>query len=291
MIIETDTHEENIFFFLFTHPLWYLVKNRMDWLYGVWMDVAATAAGIFGAPDPRPRQTPARASVGVPSTGMGAQEKRIRDEIDARAMRIPMLETEVSRLQQAYEEVLRGLCGKKLLPAQKTSLEGKGRTLKRTIETKQRLIQQLSDHIAMMENALVAMEAGLSNRSMQNSILGVSGVLGPEKDADAMRDAFSKASDTINERIAEDTAAMAEASQFMFPEAEEGDDTLAGDIAAMQALISEEDIVRQPESPTLSTSAFPSVPGHSPAIQQPTNHAHAASETRNLLRAARAVQK
>ena len=171
-------------------------------------------------------------------------------------------------------------------PTEKTSLTAKANILKKRVELKRKLLEQLSQQIVVLETTLVTMETGLANRTMQESVVGASSALGTERESDAMRESFDKAAETINERATEDGISMGEAVRAMFPDDDLGEDSLENDLAEMRAMLEDASISdAEPATPTPTAINFPAVPQTVPN-QEPVSAVRAAANTRALLRRA-----
>ena len=291
MDVKTDDHGENIFCAPLECIYSHHVKNKMEWVYGVLADITATAASIFGAPDPRPVPKPAGAQPiqSLPQrrpVSMEDREARIRNEIHVRNGRIEAVQAEMAVQQTEYTAILRRLCTAGVQPTEKTSLTAKANILKKRVELKRKLLEQLSQQIVVLETTLVTMETGLANRTMQESVVGASSALGTERESDAMRESFDKAAETINERATEDGISMGEAVRAMFPDDDLGEDSLENDLAEMRAMLEDASISdAEPATPTPTAINFPAVPQTVPN-QEPVSAVRAAANTRALLRRA-----
>lgn len=261
----------------------------MDWVYGVLADITATAASIFGAPEPRsvPRPVgtqPAQPPLQRKPTSMEEKETRIRNEIHVRRGRVDAVQVELTAQQNEYTSILRKLCSTGIPPTEKASLLAKANMLKKLMEPKRQLLEKLSQQIVVLETTLVTMETGLASRTMQEAVIGASSVLGSEGESDAMRSSFDKAAETINERAAEDGISMDEAIRAMFPDDGGGTESLENDLAEMRAMLEDASISgAEPATPASDVINFPAVPqaGRRP---EPASAARAAADTRALLR-------
>jgi len=217
---------------------------------------------------------------------MEDREARIRNEIHVRNGRIEAVQAEMAVQQTEYTAILRRLCTAGVQPTEKTSLTAKANILKKRVELKRKLLEQLSQQIVVLETTLVTMETGLANRTMQESVVGASSALGTERESDAMRESFDKAAETINERATEDGISMGEAVRAMFPDDDLGEDSLENDLAEMRAMLEDASISdAEPATPTPTAINFPAVPQTVPN-QEPVSAVRAAANTRALLRRA-----
>ena len=260
----------------------------MEWIYGILADITETAASIFGAPEPRPdpriAEVPLVQMRGArKATSMEEKEDRIRREIHVRTGRIEVVQKELAAQQEEYTATLRRLCLPNVSTVEKTSLTAKANILKKRVAMKRGLLDQLSQHIVVLENTLVTMEAGLANLTMQESVVGASTVLGTKEESDAVRSSFDTAADTINERASEDVVSTVDAVRAMFPDEGLDEDSLENDIAEMRAMLEGVPDAEAEPSAQPALPVFPSVP-QTVRRPEPVNATRAAADTRALLR-------
>ncbi|MGE0525556.1 MAG: hypothetical protein AB7P49_00725 [Bdellovibrionales bacterium] len=222
----------------------------MEWLGSFFRSVGQNLWELVAAPD-HPASRPVKEDKSPSrkeAAGALPSEADIHHEIGIRNKRIGILRSDIGKMEARYTECLQVIVSPTSLPSQKKNARIEATQLKASISLKQQTVQDISSHVAVLEQMLSRLESSISNKTMQRSVVQMKTALGSADENDDLHDSFQE---TIDDLQAYRDTWHTTVEGMVSGDQESFERTIDDDLEALASA------AKRPEPPTQNRSSLP----------------------------------